>query len=251
MLADRRADHPDRLLALPGGYRASNTKARYLPDWAFSGRIEADRLGDPDAGHHVPGRRDLDRLARARPVRAAAVEDAAAARCRSSRSIGSGCSSIREQGVATVNELVIPAGAPVHFSITSASVFNSFFIPQLGSMIYAMPGMIAQLNLQADHAGRLMGESGALQRRRLLRHELPGAQRPRRGRSQPGRRATRGRRARRSTAASYAALAAAEPTPCARTRYQRGRARACSRTSPASGWRLRPAPRPRARQRRA
>jgi cytochrome o ubiquinol oxidase subunit 2 len=54
---------------------------------------------------------------------------------------------------------VIPAGAPVHFSITSASVFNVFFIPRLGSMIYAMPGMTSQLHLQADHPGTLMGES--------------------------------------------------------------------------------------------
>jgi cytochrome o ubiquinol oxidase subunit 2 len=61
--------------------------------------------------------------------------------------------------VATVNRLVIPAGAPVHFSITSASVFNTFFIPQLGSMVYAMPGMTSQLYLQADRPGTLLGES--------------------------------------------------------------------------------------------
>jgi cytochrome o ubiquinol oxidase subunit 2 len=64
-----------------------------------------------------------------------------------------------QQGVASVNELVVPAGTPVHFSITSASVFNTFFIPRLGSMIYAMPGMVSQLNLQADRPGVLLGES--------------------------------------------------------------------------------------------
>ena len=64
-----------------------------------------------------------------------------------------------KQGVATVNQLIIPAGTPIHFSITSASVFNTFFIPRLGSMIYAMPGMTSQLYLQADHPGTLMGES--------------------------------------------------------------------------------------------
>ncbi|MBV9044038.1 MAG: COX aromatic rich motif-containing protein, partial [Alphaproteobacteria bacterium] len=61
--------------------------------------------------------------------------------------------------IATVNQLTIPAGVPVHFSITSASVFNTFFIPQLGSMIYAMPGMTSQLHLEADTTGTLMGES--------------------------------------------------------------------------------------------
>ena len=64
-----------------------------------------------------------------------------------------------EQGIATVNQLVVPAGAPVHFSITSASVFNVFFVPRLGSMIYAMPGMVSQLNLQADRPATLFGQS--------------------------------------------------------------------------------------------
>jgi cytochrome o ubiquinol oxidase subunit 2 len=47
----------------------------------------------------------------------------------------------------------------VHFSITSASVFNVFFVPRLGSMIYAMPGMVSQLHLQADQPGQLWGTS--------------------------------------------------------------------------------------------
>ena len=63
------------------------------------------------------------------------------------------------QGVASVNRLVVPVGTPVRFRITSASVMNAFFIPQLGSMIYAMNGMTTQLNLQADQAGRYMGLS--------------------------------------------------------------------------------------------
>jgi cytochrome o ubiquinol oxidase subunit 2 len=58
-----------------------------------------------------------------------------------------------------VNQLVVPTGTPVHFSITSASVFNVFFVPRLGSMIYAMPGMVSQLNLQADRPAVLFGQS--------------------------------------------------------------------------------------------
>jgi len=64
-----------------------------------------------------------------------------------------------QQGIATVNQLVVPAGTPVRFSITSASVFNAFFIPRLGSMIYAMPGMVSQLNLQADRPATMFGQS--------------------------------------------------------------------------------------------
>jgi cytochrome o ubiquinol oxidase subunit II len=64
-----------------------------------------------------------------------------------------------EQGVASMNSLVAPAGVPLHFRITSASVFNVFFIPKLGSEIYSMYGMTTQLNLQADRPGTYPGLS--------------------------------------------------------------------------------------------
>jgi cytochrome o ubiquinol oxidase subunit 2 len=64
-----------------------------------------------------------------------------------------------EQGIAAVNELVIPAGTPVAFRLTSATVMNSFFIPQLGSQIYTMGGMTTHLNLLADAPGEFPGFS--------------------------------------------------------------------------------------------
>ncbi|MET0338003.1 MAG: COX aromatic rich motif-containing protein, partial [Caulobacter sp.] len=64
-----------------------------------------------------------------------------------------------QQGVASVNQLVVPTGVPVRFSITSGSVFNVFFVHRLGSMIYAMPGMVSQVNLQADEPAVLLGQS--------------------------------------------------------------------------------------------
>ena len=64
-----------------------------------------------------------------------------------------------EQGVAAVNQLVIPAGTPVDFRLTSATVMNSFFIPQLGSQIYTMGGMTTHLNLLADKPGEYPGFS--------------------------------------------------------------------------------------------
>ena len=60
-----------------------------------------------------------------------------------------------DQGVATVNQLVVPAGTPVNFRLTSATVWNVFFVPQMGTMIYTMPRMTTRLNLQADRPGRL------------------------------------------------------------------------------------------------
>ncbi|MDR5740848.1 MULTISPECIES: ubiquinol oxidase subunit II [unclassified Caballeronia] len=62
-------------------------------------------------------------------------------------------------GVASVNQLAFPVGTPVNFRITSDSVMNSFFIPQLGGQIYAMAGMQTKLHLLADHAGDYAGIS--------------------------------------------------------------------------------------------
>lgn len=64
-----------------------------------------------------------------------------------------------DQGIAAVNELVMPAGTPINFQLTSATVMNSFFIPQLGSQIYAMAGMTTHLNLLADAPGEFPGFS--------------------------------------------------------------------------------------------
>jgi cytochrome o ubiquinol oxidase subunit 2 len=139
-------------------FRASNTKAQYLPEWSYSGRIEAIVWAIPIlvimflGGVIWIGSYELDPF-KPLPSKVPAVEVQVVALDWKWLFI------YPQQGIATVNQLVIPAGAPVHFSITSASVFNTFFIPQLGSMIYAMPGMTSQLNLQADHPSTLLGES--------------------------------------------------------------------------------------------
>jgi cytochrome o ubiquinol oxidase subunit 2 len=64
-----------------------------------------------------------------------------------------------DQGVASVNRLIVPVGTPLSLELTSSGVMNSFFVPQLGSQIYTMAGMITRLHLQADHAGTYRGFS--------------------------------------------------------------------------------------------
>jgi cytochrome o ubiquinol oxidase subunit II len=61
--------------------------------------------------------------------------------------------------VAAVNQLVIPTNTPIHFKLTSATVMNSFFVPQLGSQIYTMAGMTTQVNLLASESGTFAGLS--------------------------------------------------------------------------------------------
>jgi cytochrome o ubiquinol oxidase subunit 2 len=64
-----------------------------------------------------------------------------------------------DQGVASVNEVNFPVDTPVHFDITADAPMNSFWIPRLGSQIYAMPGMATHLNLMADKTGTFAGSS--------------------------------------------------------------------------------------------
>jgi cytochrome o ubiquinol oxidase subunit II len=64
-----------------------------------------------------------------------------------------------DQGVASVNRLTIPVGTPISLELTSSGVMNSFFVPQLGSQIYTMAGMVTRLNLLADEAGTYRGFS--------------------------------------------------------------------------------------------
>lgn len=66
-----------------------------------------------------------------------------------------------DYGVASVNELRIPTGTPIAFSLTAESLMNSFFIPRLGSQVYAMSGMQTQLHLIADQPGVFEGMSSA------------------------------------------------------------------------------------------
>lgn len=64
-----------------------------------------------------------------------------------------------DENIAVVNQVAFPVDAPVTFNITSDSVMNSFFIPQLGSQIYAMAGMRSRLNLIANEVGSYDGLS--------------------------------------------------------------------------------------------
>ncbi|MBZ6077105.1 COX aromatic rich motif-containing protein [Microvirga puerhi] len=139
-------------------YNAANPKAEYLPYWAYSGRVEAVVWSIPVltimfiGGLIWIGSYKLDPF-RPLPSKSPPLEVQVVSLDWKWLFI------YPQQGIATVNQVVVPAGTPVRFSITSASVFNAFFVPRLGSMIYAMPGMISQVNLQADSAEEIWGIS--------------------------------------------------------------------------------------------
>jgi cytochrome o ubiquinol oxidase subunit 2 len=64
-----------------------------------------------------------------------------------------------EQKVATVNYVQFPEDTPIKFQLTSDAPMNSFWIPSLGSQMYAMSGMSTELNLMADNIGDYNGSS--------------------------------------------------------------------------------------------
>ncbi len=139
-------------------YRASNSRAKYLPNFVYSGQLELLVWAIPVlvimllggviwiGSHELDPTRPL--AAKTPPLEVQVV------------SLDWKWLFIYpNQQVASVNQLTIPAGVPIHFSLTSGSVMNAFFVPQLGSMIYSMNGMTTQLNLQADSPGTFHGLS--------------------------------------------------------------------------------------------
>ncbi len=139
-------------------YRASNEKAEYRPNWSHSNRIEAVVWLIPcviiatlgiitwRSSHALDPYRPLD--SKVEPIRIEAVA-----------LDWKWLFIYPDWKVATVNEVAFPANVPVEFHITSATVMNAFFIPQLGSQIYAMAGMQTQLHLLANEPGTYHGLS--------------------------------------------------------------------------------------------
>ena len=133
-------------------FRRGNKKATYRPDWEYSGAIELVVWGIPlltimllggitwIGSYALEPSKPLD--SPVKPVRVEVV------------SLDWKWLFIYpEQGIATVNQLVVPAGTPVSYKLTSATVWNVFFVPQFGTMIYTMPRMTTRLHLQADRPG--------------------------------------------------------------------------------------------------
>jgi cytochrome o ubiquinol oxidase subunit 2 len=139
-------------------FRASNTRARYMPDFAYSGRLELLVWSIPImtvilvGGVTWIGSYDLDPP---KPIASAEKPITVQVVALDWKWLFI----YPEQGIATVNQLTIPVGTPIRFELTSSGVMNSFLVPQLGGQIYTMAGMVTQLYLQADYVGTYRGMS--------------------------------------------------------------------------------------------
>lgn len=137
-------------------YRQSNTSATYQPKWDYSGKIEAVVWVVPAIIVTILSVlvwRDSHALSPYKPIASSVkpIEVEAVSMDWKWLFI------YPDLGIASVNKLVFPSGTPVSFRITSDTVMTSFFIPQLGSQIYAMAGMQTKLHLVADQPGTYRG----------------------------------------------------------------------------------------------
>jgi cytochrome o ubiquinol oxidase subunit II len=139
-------------------YRASNTESNYMPKWSYSGKIEFFMWAGPIAIVTVlailawTSTHALDPY---KPIRSA------------DKPINIEAVSLDwkwlfiypDQNIATVNQITFPVNVPISFKLTSDTVMTSFFIPQLGSQMYAMAGMQTRLHLLADKPGAYAGHN--------------------------------------------------------------------------------------------
>ena len=142
-------------------YRAGNKEAEYTPDWDYSFLAEAVWWGFPmlivvflsiitwTSSHELDPYRPLKHDAKPITVQVVALQ-------------WKWLFILPEYDIASVNFFQFPVDTPVNFEITADSPMNSFWIPQLGGQIYAMPGMKTKLHLIADHEGEFPGSSANL-----------------------------------------------------------------------------------------
>jgi len=142
----------------PYKYRKGNKKNEYKPDWEHSNKIEFFVWVIPIViivilsyftyitSHSVDPRKPIESDKKPLVVQVVAMD-------------WKWLFIYPEHEIATVNELYIPVDTPIEFLVTSDTVMNSFFIPNLGSQIYAMSGMENRLNLLASEEGKYKGVS--------------------------------------------------------------------------------------------
>lgn len=143
-------------------YRATNTEAEFLPDWGHSTKIEIYMWGIPViivvclavltgiATHKLEPSKPIDQaiVGTQVPIQIDAV------------ALDWKWLFIYPQyGVASINEIYAPEGRQVLIQMSSESSVNAFWVPRLGTVLYAMPQMNAKLHLVASEQGVYSGSS--------------------------------------------------------------------------------------------
>ena len=145
----------------PVKYRVSNTASTYTPKWSYSAKIDLVMWAVPIAivtvlailawtrTHSLDPYKPIPSAHKPINIQAVSLD-------------WKWLFIYPDQNIATVNQLMFPVNAPLSFKLTSDTVMTSFFIPQLGSQMYAMGGMQTQLNLLADKPGTYAGHNNQI-----------------------------------------------------------------------------------------
>ncbi|MGA6925082.1 MAG: ubiquinol oxidase subunit II [Desulfosarcina sp.] len=145
----------------PWRYRASNPNADYKPEWRYSKKIDLVIWLVPilvttllgilawTSTHRLDPYKPIASPAKPVSIQAVALD-------------WKWLFIYPDYGIASVGQLIFPAETPLSFSITSDTVMCSFFIPPLGSQIYAMAGRRTRLHLLADAPGSFDGHNQQL-----------------------------------------------------------------------------------------
>lgn len=143
-------------------YRASNKSAEYTPHWSHDTLAEAIWWGFPcliiivlsivtwKSSHELDPYKPIFQT-KLKPIRIQAVALQ-----------WKWLFIYPDEKVASLNFLQFPELTPLNFEITADAPMNSFWIPQLGGQIYAMPGMNTKLHLLAQEVGDFRGSSANL-----------------------------------------------------------------------------------------
>jgi cytochrome o ubiquinol oxidase subunit II len=145
----------------PRKYRADNTAATYMPKWSYSAKIDLFMWAVPIAivtvlamlawtnTHALDPYKPIQSAAKPITIEAVSLD-------------WKWLFIYPDQNIATVNQITFPVKVPISFKLTSDTVMTSFFIPQLGSQMYAMGGMQTRLHLLADKPGTYAGQNNQI-----------------------------------------------------------------------------------------
>ena len=145
-------------IAIAWKYRASNKKATYMPNWAHNTALEVVWWTVPciiivilavitwRTSHSLDPYKPLDSKVKPVTIQAISLD-------------WKWLFIYPDQGIATINYIVVPEKTPLNFQITSQGPMNALWIPALGGQIYAMAGMRTKLHLIADEPGLYDGLS--------------------------------------------------------------------------------------------
>ncbi|EJF85045.1 ubiquinol oxidase subunit II [Candidatus Bartonella washoeensis] len=143
-------------------YRASNTAEDYLPDWGHSNKIEAFMWGIPIVIVMVLGSLTAYYTYKLEPANSLPVEVVGEQKPLQVDVVALDWKWLfiyPEYNVASINEIYAPEGRQVLLQLTSENSVNAFWVPKLGTVLYAMPQMNAKLHLVAEEQGIFKGSS--------------------------------------------------------------------------------------------